>query len=157
MAEVVAQLEAIEAWESSAMSLALDATSREGIARLQGLALSNQQKADELAAARASRDQLVDSVRQSFSTWAELEFNKLAAHIATPQIAVAVLPLREIGNEPPVVRLSDRSRYELLAGCELVSFRDPASGHALQLLLCVKRTVTIQFSTGNVPYPRYRK
>jgi hypothetical protein len=46
------------------MSLALDASAREGIARLQGLALRNHHEA-AAAAARASRDQLVASTRQA--------------------------------------------------------------------------------------------
>jgi serine/threonine protein kinase len=154
MADVVAQLKAIEAWESSAISLPLDAAARDGISRLQGLALRNQQAAVEAAAARASRDQLIASVRQAFSTWAEVEFKKLAAHIATPQIAVSVLPLRLAPNEPAVAQLGARSHYELIAGCELVlEISDPASSHALQLLLCIKRTFIVQVSRGNVPPP----
>jgi len=154
VAEVVAQLKSIEAWESSAITLALDTTAREGIARLQGLALRKQQEAAEAAAARASREQLVASVRQAFSAWAELEFKKLAAHIATPQITVRALPLALAPNEPSVIQLDNQSRYEVIAGFELVfEISEPPSGHSLQLLLCSKRTVQVYVGTTPPPFP----
>jgi len=149
MTEVIAELKAIEAWESSAMSLPLDARARQAIARLQGRARSDQQAAAESAAARASRDQLVAGVRQSFSSWAELELKKIAAHIATAQIKASVIPVRSPAGQEPVIQLDDRSRYEVIAGCELVlETHEPPRGHALQLLLCSKRTVAVHVSVG---------
>lgn len=114
--DVTAQLNAIEAWERTAVSLALDPTARDGIARLQGLALRNAQAAEASAVARASRDELLARVRQSFLSWAEVELKKLAAHIATPQISVSVIPVQVTNDETSFVPLSGTSRYEVLGG-----------------------------------------
>ena len=82
-------------------------------------------------------------------TWAEVELRKLAAHIGTAQIAASVLPLS--GAAEPV-KLGERSFYEVLAGCEFVlEIREPQSGHAMQLLLCVKRRIIVRVSGGPPP------
>jgi serine/threonine protein kinase len=152
MSEVVAELKAIEAWEGTAMSVALDATSRDTIARLQGRARSDKQAAEEAAAARASREQLVAGVRQSFSSWAELELRKIAAHIQTDQIKVSVLQGVPTSLQEGAIPLGDRSFFEEIAGWELVlEMSEPPRGHALQLLLCSKRTVTVTVSVGPIP------
>lgn len=154
MPEVVAQLQAIQAWESSAMSLPLDSTAREAIARLQGRALRDRERADEAAATRAAREELIASVQQAFSSWAESELTKTAAHISTAEIAASASRVAAVADEPAVARLDQRSMYRAIEGWELVlAGDDPMRGHALQLLLCVRQTVVVRATVGTAPPP----
>ena len=154
MSEVIEQIKAIEAWERSAMSLALDAPGRDKIARLQSLARRNDQAAQEASAARASREQLLARVSQAFSSWAESELAKIAAYVGTSQITVTILPVVQMRGEAPWIKLNDDSPYELIAGRELaVEIRDPTMGHALQLILCVRRTIKVHVHNGWAPPP----
>jgi hypothetical protein len=149
MREVVAQLEAMRAWETTAVSLPMDSTTREAITRLQGQARSDHQAAVAAADARAAREELVARVRDAFLSWAKAELTKSAAHIATSHLVASASSLKAGAAETPPIPLSERSRYEVLAGCELVlKAPDPAPGHALQLLLCAKRTVTVKIGVG---------
>jgi serine/threonine protein kinase len=152
--DVAAQLEAIEAWERTAVPLPMDPTTRDAISKLQGRALHHHQAAVAAAAARTSREELVARVRQAFLSWAESELTRVATHIATPQLAARASPLPMGVAETPPIRLSERSLYDVIAGWELVlETSQPARGHALQLLLCAKRTVTVGIAVGARPRP----
>ena len=147
--DVVTQLKSIEQWELTAVSLPINSTTREKIAQLQGNALRDHQTATAAADARASRERLVANVRQAFMSWAESELTKTAAHIATPQLAASAAAVTSGIAETPAIGLSERSRYDVIAGWELVvEIREPPRGHALQLLLCAKRTVTVRMTVG---------
>jgi len=152
MGEVVVQLKAIEEWESTAVSLPISLATREAIARLQGQALRDHQASAAAADARISREETVARVQQAFSSWAESELTKVAAHISTGQLAATTAALTSGIAETPPIGLTERSRYDVITGWELVvEMRDPARGHALQLLLCAKRTVTVEIAVGARP------
>ena len=149
MKEVIAELERLEKWEESAVSLILGKTSLAAIDQLKKRTAETLAIRADNAAARKSENTIIDAVTMTIESWLEVEVGKLGDHIATNGVINAWVSKE---HSP-----SGQNRFQVQTGTHsaLIATGGVALGmqlldnpfevqYKLNILICNERTVTIE-------------
>lgn len=156
MKEVIAELERLEKWEESAVSLVLGKTSLAAIDQLKKRAAETLAIRAENAAALESEDAIVDAVRTSIESWLDVELGKISNHIAADRVINVWVSKEESPNGQGRFQVQTGTRTGIVAmrgvalGMQLLD--DPFQlQYKLNILVGSERTVTIQTVEARSP------
>jgi hypothetical protein len=154
-AELMRELEKIDAWEKNAQLLPISASALAAVEKLQRRSLEAGRIAAENKEARLQEAQTLGSVQQSVTGWLMAELTKVAATISSDSVKCEV---RDAGVPDNLrVQTGHDSMFVPLNGVEMTvdDLNDPSNHkHALQFFLCQHRKVKIVFqSAGEAKMP----
>jgi len=148
MKEVIVELERLEKWEESAVSLVLGNTNLAAIDQLKKRTAETLAIRAENAAARKDEDTITDTVTMTMESWLDVELGKISSHIAADGVIRAWI---SNGNS---IQAQNRFRVQTGRRTGIVAMRGAALGmqllddpfqhqYKLHILVCREDTITI--------------
>jgi len=148
----VAELEKIENWEQSALTVPMSAVALKRLEGIQKASLEAGRVAAENRDARQREHQTQSAIHASVTDWLTAELGKIAAMLSSGVIKGEVRPAVIRANLPLRLQVGSNPRLKPLNGVELV-FDDPheADGrvHVLSCYFCEYRPSTIAIETAD--------
>jgi len=155
-AEVIRELETIEAWERNARLSPLSPAATAAIARIQQQESDIKRNTEENNAARISEADRKRQVKAGVEDWLRVELEAAAAHIQASGLVECHVTQIEISGNPHFRIGRTNSSARPIGGMELRLHRPNDSfkrDEALKLLLCEQFEVQITFGRHTPPRP----
>ncbi len=158
VAEVIEQLEKIEAWEKNALLLPVSADTLASIGQLQRQSQEAGRVTEENRRARIQENETLAAVQLSLTEWLRAELEKVALLISSDILRCKVQVAGMPNGQPLKVQAGNTSFYQALNGVEMTleDANDQLNRqHALQFFFCQHSRFTITVTTGRrVPGPQ---
>jgi hypothetical protein len=156
MKEVVAELERLDKWEESAVSLALGKTSLAAIDQLKRRTSETLAIRSENVAARKSEDAVIKAVTKAIEDWLEIELGKLSGHIAADRVINAWVSKGDLPSGRNGFQVQTAPNAALVAVGGVAMIMQPLDDHfqtkyGLCIFICNERTVAFQTTETRSP------